>query len=757
MMPIVGLVRVPGPFACAMKTSDDPPAEHPPAPGPTWPALVLNTLLLAAVGAALVWGPLWWHYRVVTGEVAPAVVDIDRRQPSDEVLTMVADASMMTDHPLRGDAAVAVARGILRGELALPYLPPLPVDLDFAEADLERGVPVQQLYSASLIVPDMLLRAYEHTRDPAFLHAARRYLRGFIASEAAQWFPTGLLRNAHAVVNRAAVLARFWKLVRADADAATDAEVHLHARRLAALLAKPSLFIAGSNHGVMQNLALLQLSTAFPALPEAAESRRLALQRLERQLPFYIGQDGAVLEHSAGYHFHGVVLTGFMQHVLRAAGEPVPPALAAAHGAALAFFTDLQRPDRTMPLLGNTYRYRWSLPPMFGGDDLLRERELGARESFAHLFPVSGHAVWWSRESAARVPVQLVVPWGHFAAHGHRRAQDLSLHLWADGVDWSTASGYWPSGDGPGVQLSNGWDGGNGPHLVGESADSRRRTVLRAEVQHGDLRLLDLERRVDGGPRLRRQILQWQGSTVLVLDSHEAAAGSALRVLWTAAPETEQRALGPRRFGYRRPGSNVELMLAVDGSEGIGATPLKGSLSPFGGWVAFDRRAWPAPGVDARLPQPGGWMLTTLALVPGDAASAAPASMRHHAGAEDWEIQLGEGADTLRLRRSGMRLSLEHDGSTETVELQPGPDVSAEIQRIERAGEALRTAFPRVRTLEPERRRASLALAGLWVALAAGPWAVRRRRRAVRRATWLGVNATWLAAALWIAFVHLRA
>lgn len=722
-------------------------------------ALLLNTLLLAGIAAALIWWPLWSHYHVATERLDAAVIAAHRGLPADDVLSTVAEASMMTDHPLRGEAAVAAARRLLKGELALPNLPVLPIGPEFAERDLERGVPVQQLYLASLIVPDLLLRAYEHTPEPAFLAAARRYLRGFIAFEAAQQFPTGLLRNAHAVANRAAILARFWRLVRVDADAATAGEVHLHAQRLAALLAKPSLFIAGSNHGVMQNLALLQLATAFPALPGTAGSRQLALQRLARQLPFYIGPEGAVLEHAAGYHFHGVVLTGFIVKVLQAAGEPVPAALAAAQRVTLAFLAELERPDRSMPLLGNTYRYRWSLPPLLGVDEAPWEQRLRGRDAFAHVFPVSGHAVWWDRASAAGVPVHCVVPWGYFHDHGHRRAQELSLMIWADGVDWSTNSGYWPGSDPLGVAQSNGWSGGNAPHVVGESADARRRTVLRAQAAQGDLRLLDLERVVDGGPRVRRQILQWQGSTWLVLDSHEDEAGRPLRVLWTAAPETEQRPLGPRQFGYRQAGSSVSLWLAIDGSEGVEAVPLKGSLAPFGGWVAFDRKAVAAPSVDVRLPAPGGWMLATLALAPLSAAAPERPTMRRYGGPQDWAIDLPGASGDVTLTRRGDALMLGRNGSTERIALQPGPDVGAELDRIDRAGRALRAEFPRVRTLEPERQRVTLLLAGLWLVLAAALLRVERRRGGRRQRTltlWLGANAAWLAAACWFAFVYLR-
>ena len=236
---------------------------------------------------------------------------------------------MVTDHPLRGADAVAAARRILAGELALPKLPVLPVGPDFQVADLDREPPVQKLWAASLIVPDLLLRAYEHTPDPAFFAAAKRYLRGFIEHERGRWLESGWTWNGHATTNRVAVLARYWKFARRiDAgDTEMAALVHEHAARLAARLAKPTLFVANTNYGLMQNLGLVELAAAFPSLPQAAERRALAMQRTERQLPFYMSGEGIVLEHSPGYHFHGVLATGFLVRVLQASGQSVPAAL----------------------------------------------------------------------------------------------------------------------------------------------------------------------------------------------------------------------------------------------------------------------------------------------------------------------------------------------------------------------------------------------------------------------------------------------
>lgn len=701
---------------------------------PLFLGLMAATVLALAVGQALVWGPLWLHHRVAVPPVEASVLQRHRSEPADAVLATVADASMTTDHPLRGEAAVAAARRILQGELALPMLPVLAIGNRFEPAQLEMGVPVQQVFIASLVVPELLLRAHEHQPDPAFVAAAERHLRGFIAHDARVQFPEGLLLNPHAVANRAAVLARFWRHARAGASEQLAAEVHGIVRRTGTLLARPSFFVAATNHGVMQNIALLQLAAAFPALPEAAAWRTLALERLELQRPMYIGADGGVLEHAAGYHFHGVVLSGYLVRLLQATGHPVPPAWQQAHESARTLLADLQRPDGSLPAIGNTYRYRWRLPALVEPDAGRWQRLLQERPSFVRSLPLSGHAIWWDADAARPGHgVQTVVPWGWFAGHGHARSQEMSLLIWADGIDWSTNTGYWPNSDATGFERVAGWEGGNAPHVIGEAGRSERRTQLLAQLAQDGLRMLDLERSVTGGPRLRRQIVQWQGTRWLVLDSHEDTQRRPLRTLWTAAPETRVTPGGARAFVFEAQGAARQFTVAIDGSEGVQAQPLRGSLEPFGGWVAFDRKASPAPAVDARLPAPGGWMLATLAL----AADRTPprAEMLHHRGPDDWALRLPTPEGPVQITRQGISLVVQRPGPAGPLQAalsRPAPS-DTERAAVESADRMLAQAYPRFRLAEYERRRQSLLLLGLWavafVALA-GIWWWRARRAA---------------------------
>lgn len=717
-----------------------------------WPAgLALNALAFALLIGASFWWPLWRHHHPGHVPVPPAVAEAHRAQPDERVLDVVAQVSMLTDHPPEGPEAVDIARRLLAGEFAWPHFAPVPIDPAFSPADLERGPPVIQLWQASLAVPEMLLRAWDHTRDDVYRRAASRYLEAFVRHEAALQFPTGMLHNSHALANRAGVLTHYWRAVRGDPAAfpTAAAVVHEHAARVGALLADPAHFVAGTNHGVMQNVALLQLSVAFPRLEGAARWRGVALERFAQQRGFWLSPEGLVLEHAAGYHFHGVVLLGHLQRLLQAAAAPVPDSLITAYRAALAGLATLQRPDRTLPAYGNTYRYAWRLPRSLGVDDAAWEQSLAARPSFTRWYPTAGQAVWWTAPAGDSPGSHTFVPWGHFPLHGHRRAQEMSLLVWADGRAWSTNTGYWPGQDFEGTETVAGWAGGNAPHVVGEGTVAPRQTQVLAQADAEGLRFLDLERRVDQGPTLRRQIVQLGAGLWFVLDQHADPAGRPMRVLWTADPELAMRPLGEDAFRLGAPDTRWSMQIDVTGGSPLDLKPLQGSRDPFGGWVAFDRRAWPAPALDVRAPRPGTWVMTRLALL-RDTSARLPAPRIDHRSPDDWSVEFGGASAAVQtLRRQGRELvwttGAAGPAHERRVALAAPPGDGNARRAIDAARVAAGERFPRFRTLEPQRAKASWALGALGAAVVVGVVLTARWRPRWRQAAWATGNLAWLA------------
>ena len=87
-----------------------------------------------------------------------------------------------------------------------------------------------------------------------------------------------------------------------------------------------------------------------------------------------------------------------------------------------------------------------------------------------------------------QLSAQTVVAWSNHRRHGHKHADEPSLHIWSRGYNWITATGYWPYGL-EGFDEANGWAGSNAPHALKESANSPRQARLLGIGNDGPLRV----------------------------------------------------------------------------------------------------------------------------------------------------------------------------------------------------------------------------------------------------------------------------
>ena len=148
--------------------------------------------------------------------------------------------------------------------------------MPFARVDLQWGWPTQQLRFASLAHVEVLLDAYQATGDIAFLEGARDIVDAWAGFERSRVLPIGFLWNDHAIAQRVLVLTRYWSLLRGSPAFKPESARALlgFVQRSGLMLAKPGHFTVRTNHGVMQNLALLHVAAAFPALPRRRVSTR---------------------------------------------------------------------------------------------------------------------------------------------------------------------------------------------------------------------------------------------------------------------------------------------------------------------------------------------------------------------------------------------------------------------------------------------------------------------------------------------------
>lgn len=318
--------------------------------------LVAAAILGVFLPLFAIWYPELRHYYVAVPSIAQrtteaALSDLDARackRFASHDVSALAGAS-----PAQIAAAI---EGLRQSMLVVPGAQPIPFHPDFAPDDLVRGGGAEQLNSASLIAVDVMLAAWRHTGDSSYLPRARAYIDGWWQFEKSAWLPRGLQWNDHAVAARTFVLTHYLCAVRALSDFGDDdaADVLRMIVATGERLMKPGYFTIRTNHGVMQNLALLHIAASLPALPQSPRFRDAGASRFSEQLDVYVSPEGSINEHSAGYQAFGVALLEMAIEYFDALGIPAPAALQSRYSNAVALYRTLLRPDGTLPSWGDT-------------------------------------------------------------------------------------------------------------------------------------------------------------------------------------------------------------------------------------------------------------------------------------------------------------------------------------------------------------------------------------------------------------------
>lgn len=614
-------------------------------------ALIVVSLLGPAASLLAIWLPEIVHYHAATPEIGRDVVAELRRVPDDQVLGRI-DGVRFGLSRADSDAPI-LAEEILAGRFHTRDGEVLPARLEPTAEYLRTGSGSAQLQTSSLAVAETLLDAYRATGNERYFDAALTSVLAWARFERSAWIPVGFLWNDHAVAARVLVLTRLWReyRTRADFDPARAAQILAFVARSTELLSRPSHYTARTNHGIMQDLALLHAGIAFPRLPGAAERTGVALDRLAMHLPFYVSSGGLALEHSAGYQDFAIRLLYNARNYEGLVGASLPGDLAGRYAAAECLQRHLTRPDGSLPLYGDTLsavRPRWLVAENAAVtcDD---QPESRVDEDFGIA----------SLRSFGRPGAQLFMTWANFPGRSHKHDDELATWLWLDGQDWWAASGYWPYDD---VDWSTAlsWRGANAPHAVGERRAAGSDSRLLHVLSEGPVQLLDVERRAPNGRVYRRQALGIGALGFLSLDSTSGTrAVERFESVWTLVPGVTVRPLddASSSFALRdtRSGRELEVSFAGEGQE---VQRLFGSRDPFGGLVARDGVIRRSEAISVTAPF-GSWSVAFWrpnASAANDAATV-PA-MSAWSGPEQWSLSLPGPAGNYVLTRNGPELSL---------------------------------------------------------------------------------------------------
>ena len=737
-------------------------------------ALGIRALWAGAFGGVAVavlvsiWVPWWLHFRVNVESIDDSTIVSLRAAPNDQLLSEIETltASIRTRIP---DASVArqVAR-LQDGHIDLLNGQTLDVALPFNAEDYHSGHPGSELNMAMLIVADTLLRGAIQQEDASLFRLAKNNIVAFSRFEKSIVGDYGLIRNDHALAARIGLLTQFWRAYRQHPEFNVDeARIVLEQlSRCAALLAKPSHYTAWTNHGVMQNLALLQFAAAFPNLREAAIARQTGYERLRRQMAYFIHPEGAVLEHGPGYHRFGIVLVGMALRLIEMNALPDIPELREHYARGVTLLDRLTRSDGSLPRFGDT-NGAISARPRLGPPGLatpVSDVSIGDAEGTS-IYPGAGYAISLrtlsTSPAAASLQSHTTVFWSHYPGHGHLVDADTSIALWAAGRNWIGNAGYWPYSD-PARDRATGWRGSNAPHLrtelTGQAIPRASGSTLVGQGSDARVSLVDTARPLSGGGTLRRQVLQLDAGRWLILDFASPASQAPIDRLWTLEPDLELVRRSDSEYLATDPHSGWRMLLQVIGPSAPLIELLRGSRDPFGGWVMNGPIPLAAPALVATQSPGVAWLATLVQLLPPAANAddyAAPALQVE--APQHWSMRVhGPGSAPAEITRRDGELIVTSASESHPLAIKPGTsDVVLHTQAtIAEALAAEKRAFPRFRPLDEYRRKLSIALAFPALLTTGAGFVVAGWSRTARRWVAMLLVLAWAALAAWIHMVY---
>ena len=726
---------------------------------------VLPVFILAAI-----WLLPISHYYVPTLSITGDMIKAACRQPDDAIFDEI--RSFFQSPKVEDEKKlIAKAEKILKGKSVRPGGATISFTFPFDARDLDKKEPGWQLSFASLAIPSRLLRAYQVNKTPRFLLAAGNMISAFAKYERSTWLPKGLLWNDHAIAARISVIAKFWKFYRNHPG--YDPEIARDVFRLVArsreLLAKPSHFTFSTNHGIMQNLALLQICLAFPALPETETYKELAFERLRDQMGFYVNDEGVVLEHSAGYQRVGVEFLSMAFRYLTLLDIPISENWGVKYGRAKEFYAQLRRPDGSLPMFGDTGLGRDSLGPLVtetddhGRCEMLTYKNDWVPNKSNSLYPVAGYSVWWDGLDKWPDEVNLkqtVVVWSHFPGHAHKHADEMSVLLWAGGQTWWTNVGYWPYGM-KGRSEAVSWAGSNAPHLANEDTHSERNTTLLAYGSSDFLNMIDLQRNWPNEYIARRQVIYLKPNVWIVIDHFSGNENDQNVITWTTASDVRLcQGQVPGTYALETETAQLKLNNFILVSGGAEIKQFKGSFKPFAGWEMTQ----PASAIRVVQPANDSWV-ATIWTIQGDDKPVfhfiEPPAMNRWKGPEDWEINFKLSSGPLSIKRKENRVFFTQikDAKIKPIKKQTKltetPQPTNQLAKIHAAFNDAAKKYPR-KSFSMRRQMKTTYFVFLLFLLQEVFFLIFIRFRRIYCTTLRGFNAFgWIAVGVWLFGVYL--
>jgi len=462
------------------------------------------------------------------------------------------------------------------------------ISYPFDSRDLFRGNSSWLLSLHSLSAVQLLLERYQLSGNTKYLTMAVEYTLAFSRYDYDEKFNAGFLNNDHAVAARVYVLSSLWRHYRDTGiyDERVAKQLVSYVLFLGNRLKKDSFYTYKTNHGTMQNIALMLLSTVFQGVATVDSYGELGLQRLEEQMGYLVSSEGFFLEHSLEYH-------EFFISILRAArnyfavnkklsSELVNSALQKAELLADSFV----RSDGSIAAVGDTsFSTRPSRIQPAGNAVISQPVKVFAESGFSFLQSKS-------TPSCENKESFVTVFWSNFLNHGHKHWDDGSVDSYLCDTQWWRAAGYIPYWH-PLRDSSELWEAANAPHLVDESAPIANGVKSIWQVNNNQLQYLRIERVLENNTLINREVYQL-GPVIIVADFQASETPQIMQVYWTMSADKPLVRVEPdKRYVFRDRKQQLQLVSQFSSNRDFSAETIRADKESILGWVEVDKGLLP--------------------------------------------------------------------------------------------------------------------------------------------------------------------
>jgi len=637
--------------------------------------LIANCAVLVGVILSL-WVPLWWRHRVTVAVVKATEVEKSRWIPDqatvDVLWELVGNFHLSRS---RGTIITQEADEILGGWLRLGGRPPVRLEEVGWRVNPFRDS-TWHFHLQQLPHVRILLYAWKVTQRQEYLVKASEVVLSWIKFSRRQPFGGGYIWNDHVMSDRAVTLSLFWTAFARSGiyDAVVGAMVVRSLAKHIGFLKDARHFNFLTNHGVMQNLALLHVAGTFPLLANKTGIIEVAARRITLQHQLLVTPEGVWMEHSPGYQLFAVGLLRRASRYLQIFGQPVPENWADTLARMENVLVQFARPDGSLPPLGDTVEmpqngHRWP-------SELVGAIKSGKR--LEQFFAVcGGYAVFWDQGHSDGVRAkgqQVVMTVSNFPGHGHKHADELSVLMYYGGKSWLTGPGYWPYGT-PGRSYAVSWSGSNAPTFQDEPSRADRTAELTgyARAAWGDF--LEMRRSGPNGFQARREVLWIRPNWLIVVDQVQAPTGFMPIVRWLFPPDVDSRTErdGSWVLTSLRGHSRFRLRMQVVSDVPVRLTVTRGNEQPFRGWVYTGKQALPSPQLEIRPQAEQAFVVTSFQFEPARSEKDRSIRLVITGSGQRWSLMFrGEGDSFFRVDRypSAVSLSSHVSGSDGAVAIQ---------------------------------------------------------------------------------------